>query len=333
MGPADLAKVLGGVEFAIPDEVAVGIDTRDDAAVWRLGDGRVCAQTVDFFTPVVNDPYLFGQIAAANALSDIFAMGLEPAFALSVAAFPCALGIDILADILAGGNEKIEEAGAAVIGGHTVDDDEPKYGFCVTAFGREEDILPNSRAIPGDLLYLTKPLGNGILATALKADLVSESDIADAIESMVRLNRHAAAAAKRAGVRALTDVTGFGLAGHAHEMAAASGVAILLDPSTLPIFETSRAFVEDGIMPAGLQDNKRFLEPRLRIEWDGDPVRMDLLFDPQTSGGLLIPIAPDRLALLERALGDVGELVACVGAVVEGEPGDILLTALTSTDK
>lgn len=277
-------------------------------------------QTVDFFTPIVNDPYLFGQIAAANALSDIYAMGGRPLFALNIVAFPCKLDFYLLAEILRGGKDKVEEAGACIIGGHSVDDDEPKYGLAVTGEVEKERLTTIDKAKPGDFLVLTKPLGLGILATALKADLITEKDIEEPLENAVYLNRGAAEAALQVGVKAVTDVTGFGLLGHLYEMVKASGVAAEVCLEKIPFYPQAVEFIESGIMPAGLHNNRLFLEGKVKVKAGLNPALIDLLYDPQTSGGLLMSVSENRLDDLLRLLKDEAPIGSVVGKVVEGAP-------------
>jgi selenide,water dikinase len=307
------------------ESILVGVETRDDACVYLVRDGLALVQTVDFFTPIVNDPYLFGKITAANALSDIYAMGGEPALALSLVGFPCSLGMDVLAEIVRGGNEVMSEAGVLVLGGHSVDDEEPKYGFAVTGFMDPADVKRNSTAREGDWLYLTKRLGTGILATAIKADMISEDDVMDQLEIAMRLNRAAKNAAIAAHATALTDVTGFGLVGHAHEMAAGAGLAVELFARSVPIDERALEFASMGVMPAGLHDNKRYVEGLFEVEEGVDQTTVDLLFDPQTSGGLLIAVAPENRETLEEELKKHGEPVHCVGRFIAGRAGAVAI--------
>ncbi len=297
----------------------VGLDTPDDAAVYQLDSGKLLVQTVDFFTPIVNDPYLFGQIAAANALSDIYAMGGKPLVALNIVAFPCKLDFSLLSEILRGGKEKVEEAGAFIIGGHSVDDDEPKYGLAVTGEVERERLTTIDQAQPGDFLVLTKPLGLGILATALKADFLTEKDIEEPISKATYLNKGAAEAAAQVGAKAVTDITGFGLLGHLYEMLKASGAGAEINLKEVPYYQKAIEFIESGIIPAGLYDNRRFLEGKVEIASDLSEALVDLLFDPQTSGGLLICISESKLDDLLKLLKDRAPVASVVGRVVEGE--------------
>lgn len=307
------------------ENVLVGVETKDDACVFLLPNGEALVQTVDFFTPIVNDPYLFGQIAAANALSDIYAMGAEPSHALSLIAFPCSIGMDVLLEIVRGGNNKMSEAGATILGGHSVDDDEPKYGFCVVGFSKPENIIRNSTARSGDFLYLTKPLGTGVIATAIKGELITEEDVYEQLEQVIRLNKKAKDAAVASGATALTDVTGFGLVGHAHEMAMGAGISIELFTGNIPVFEKALEFISMGIIPLGLHENKSYMKDMLEVAGEIDSDLMDVLFDPQTSGGLLIAVPEDRVSLLEKELKNRGEIIAQVGRFKDGKAGTVRL--------
>ena len=300
--------------------VLVGIATSDDAGVYRLRDDVALVQTVDFFTPVVDDPFDFGRIAAANALSDVYAMGATPLSALNIAAFPVeALGTEVLARILAGGAATAREAGVAILGGHTVEDDEPKYGMAVTGVVHPDRIVRNAGAQPGDVLFLTKALGTGVLSSALKKDAIDVHGMAAAIASMTALNAGAARARIAAGVHAATDVTGFGLLGHGGELARASRVRVRIVASHVPIFPRVLDLIAVGVMPGGTKNNAR--EHAAFAEFaDGVPeaVRM-VLSDAQTSGGLLIAVPPERADALREALLENGALAAEIGA---GESGN-----------
>ncbi len=305
--------------------VLVGHAASDDAGVYRLSDDLALVQTVDFFTPVVDDPYDFGRIAAANALSDVYAMGGRPLSALNIVAFPVEeLGTEILGRILEGGAAVATEAGVVILGGHTVKDDEPKYGLAVTGTIRPDRVVTNGGARPGDLLLLSKPVGTGVLTTARKRDLIDEGQLAPAIASMARLNDRAAAAMLAHGVHGATDVTGYGLVGHAGEMARASGVALAIDAARVPLFDGVLELVAQGVVPGGSQDNladhARFVEYADRV---GAALRT-VLSDAQTSGGLLIAIAP---AGAERVLADLAGLgtVAVIGEVLPGPAGAVLI--------
>jgi selenide, water dikinase len=292
------------------------METRDDAGYVPFGDGLLL-QSVDFFTPIVDEPYRFGQIAAANSLSDIYAMGGVPLTAMNLVAFPCSLDLGILREVLLGGQSKIEESEAKLCGGHSIQDDEPKYGLSVTGFVEEDKVVRNAGAKVGDALVLTKPLGNGILTTALKKDLVSEDEIGDAIEKAAALNKGAGAAMREVGVSAATDVTGFGLLGHLSEMIEASGVGAVVRRGETPVWERAVPLAAKGCYPGGLDSNLDYLDHHVLA--DGVETE-DLLplFDPQTSGGLLISVSPDRSRALLNALKEHGASGALVGEVVEG---------------
>ncbi len=293
-----------------------GMETRDDAGYVPFGGGLLL-QTADFFTPVVDDPYRFGQIAAANAFSDVYAMGGEPLTALNLVAFPSSLDMGILREILAGGQSKIEESGARLCGGHSVQDEEPKYGLSVTGFVETEGVVRNAGARAGDALVLTKPLGFGILTTALKRDLVSEGEIEDAVESAATLNRAARDAMREVGVSAATDVTGYGLLGHLLELLDASGVGAVVRRGEVPVWERAVPLAEDGVFPGGLKTNREYLAGRVEREGVGEAALLPL-FDPQTSGGLLVAAPEDRARDLVRRLREDGVSAAVVGEVAEG---------------
>jgi selenide,water dikinase len=287
------------------------METRDDAGYGLL------LQSVDFFTSIVDDPYRFGQIAAANALSDIYAMGGVPLTAMNLVAFPCSLDMGILRDILAGGQSKIDESEARLCGGHTIQDDEPKYGLSVTGFVEEDRVVRNAGAKAGDALVLTKPLGVGILTTALKRDLVTEAEIEDAVETAAKLNQGAAAAMREAPVSAATDVTGFGFLGHLSEMLEASSVGAIVRRRDVPVWEKAVPLAADGCYPGGLNNNREYLGNRVRVDGVGAEDVLPL-FDPQTSGGLLVAVPQDRSEEFVRYLEKHGAVAAEVGEVVEG---------------
>jgi selenide,water dikinase len=295
----------------------VGHDTSDDAAAYQLAPDLVLVQTVDFFTPVVDDPFLFGQIAAANALSDIYAMGARPLLALNIVGFPSCLGEDVLREILRGGAEKVKEAGALLAGGHSINDEEPKYGLAVTGTARPEEIWSNGGARPGDDLILTKPLGTGVFLTAYKVDLAPLDEFDRVATSMATLNAAAAAAARKIGVSACTDITGFGLLGHAYEMAKASNVDIIFYLSEIPFFPGARDLARQGLVPAGTYRNREYLAGKVELPPGLEDDVSDLLFDPQTSGGLLFAVSADRSSLLLEELSRSGIHAARVGRVEE----------------
>ena len=292
------------------------METRDDAGYIPFGGGLLL-QTADFFTTIVDDPYRFGQIAAANAFSDVYAMAGEPLTALNLVAFPCSLDLGILREILAGGRSKIEEAGARLCGGHSVQDEEPKYGLSVTGFVEEDRVVRNVGARAGDALVLTKPLGLGILTTALKRDLLSENDIEDAVEAASRLNRAARDAMREISPSAATDVTGYGVLGHLSEMLEASEVGAVVRRGEVPVWERAVPLAAGGCYPGGLESNREYLEDRVRADGvaAGDLLP---LYDPQTSGGLLVAVPHEDARRFVRLLEERGATGAVVGEVVEG---------------
>jgi selenide,water dikinase len=298
------------------DGFVSGMETRDDAGYVPFGGGLLL-QTADFFTPIVDDPYRFGQIAAANAFSDVYAMGGEPLTALNLVAFPCSLDLGILREILAGGQSKIEESGARLCGGHSVQDDEPKYGLSVTGFVAEDEVVRNAGARVGDALVLTKPLGLGILTTALKRDLVSEEEIEDAVETASRLNRGARDAMRELSPSAATDVTGYGLLGHLSEMLEASGVGALVRRGEAPVWERAVPLASGGCYPGGLESNRDYLEGRVTADGVGTDDLLPL-YDPQTSGGLLVAVPQEKVAEFVRYLRDHGTGGSVIGEVIEG---------------
>ena len=306
-------------------KVLVGHATSDDAGVYRLNAELALVQTVDFFTPVVDDPYDFGRIAAANALSDVYAMGGTPLTALNVVAFPVeTLGTEILAEILSGGAAVAAQANVVILGGHTVKDDEPKYGLAVTGTIRPEGVVRNEGARPGDLLLLSKPVGTGILTTARKRDLITDAALAPAIEQMARLNDRAARAMLAHGVHAATDVTGYGLVGHAGEMARASNVALAFDARRVPLFAGVLDLIAQDAVPGGTRDN---LADHARFTEYADDVaeaHRIALSDAQTSGGLLIAVPRAGAQRVLAELADLGT-VAIVGEVLDGPAGAVLV--------
>jgi len=304
-------------------KVLVGIETADDAGVYLLNDETALIQTLDFFTPIVDDPYLFGQIAAANSLSDVYAMGGKPLTAMNIVAFPvCRLDADVLLAILSGGQQKIAEAGAVMVGGHTIDDDEPKYGLSVTGVVHPSRVLTNAGAQPGDALILTKAIGTGVLYTAMRAELFADG-VAAAAQSMAQLNRYAAEVMEKFTVHSCTDITGFGMLGHAFEMASASGVVMEIDSGAVPLLPESAAAAAMGLVPAGAYANREYLK---MISFEpGVPVNLqDLLFDPQTSGGLLVCLPPEQADAMLQEMKAAGVAKASrIGKVVKKGKGQI----------
>lgn len=280
--------VLPGIPRLSDPNVLVGFDTADDAGVYRLNPECALVQTVDFFTPIVDDPFTFGRIAAANALSDVYAMGGRPLTALSILCYPAKGDLDDLQEILRGGAETMIDAGCVVIGGHSVNDDEIKFGYSVTGLVHPEKVWANAGARPGDVLSLTKPLGTGVIGTAIKRGLAHDDHIAAAVESMARLNR-----TENVEAHACTDITGFGLLGHAREMALASGVTLEIDSSRVPLLPGALDYSLAGAHPGGLHNNRNFASCAVRFLSNLAPEVEALLYDPQTSGGLLLSQSPE----------------------------------------
>lgn len=301
----------------------VGTETFDDAGVYRISADLALVQTVDFFPPVVDDAFIYGQIAAANALSDVYAMGGTPKTALGLVGFPDdKLPLSILSRILAGGAERIHAAGAVLVGGHTVRDTEIKYGLAVTGFVHPDRVTPNTGAKPGEVLFLTKKLGTGFVTTAHKRRSCPDGLLSEACSSMTALNATGAAAIAELGVRAATDITGFGLAGHANELAAGSGVTLRLHLNALPIFEGAAALVKAGHHTRASKTNAENVANVLRVEGILDPILKEFLFDAQTSGGLLLSVPAEHAPRAAEVLERHGVLVAArVGEVLERQPG------------
>ena len=298
------------------DRVLVDYRTSDDAGVYRIGERRALVQTVDFFTPIVDDPFVYGQIAAANAVSDVYAMGGRPLTALAIAAFPRTLEHEVVGRIFAGGLAKLKEAGVALLGGHTVQDQEVKFGYAVTGEVDPERMLTNAGARPGDVLILTKAIGTGVIATAGKFDRAIAGAVDGAIASMTTLNKAAAEALERLGgaVHACTDITGFGLIGHASEMAAASGCSLEIDASAVPLLPGARELATANL-PGGGKTNRQHFAGRVRVASAVESPVADLLFDPQTSGGLLVAVAPDEAETALQQLTRAAAASAVIGRV------------------
>jgi len=299
-----------------------------DAGIYRIAPDKALVQTVDFFTPIVDDPYIFGQIAAANALSDVYAMGGKPLTALNIICFPVSCHpLEIMESILRGGYDKVNEAEAVVVGGHSVEDPEPKYGLAVTGLVDPGKLITGSGARPGEYLILTKPLGTGIIATALKGEMLKENEAVEAIIGMTALNAGASAAMAEAGASACTDVTGFSFLGHLHEMLLSSGVGAEIEYAKVPLYPAVKDMVAMGMIPAGAYRNLEYIQSNL--EWQGpEDQREDaliILADPQTSGGLLISIAEEKLELLQNAFGRQNQSWHIVGRITEAPAGEILL--------
>ena len=271
----------------------VGLHTHDDAGVYKLNEETALVQTLDFFTPMVDDPYLFGQIAATNAINDVYAMGAKPLLAMNVVCFPECEEMSLLAEILQGGLSKVKEAGALLVGGHTVDDNEPKYGLSVTGLIHPKKIICNSAARPGDRLYLSKPLGNGVITTAIKAEMAEAGDVAEAIHWMTTLNQAGGEVMQQCGVKAATDITGFGFLGHLYEMAAASNVEVEVYVQMIPFMGGALSYAGLGLIPAGAYNNRAYLADKVLYEDEIEPDCRELLFSPETAGGLLMAVAAE----------------------------------------
>ena len=298
----------------------VGTQVPDDAAVYKLNDEVALIQTVDFFPPIVDDPYRFGQIAAANALSDIYAMGGTPLTALNIVCFPCKnLGVEILKEILRGGAEKVLEGGGLLVGGHSINDEEPKYGLAVTGIAHPQQIWAKGGAIPGQLLVLTKPLGSGVITTALKGQLLQEEEAEEMMNWMATLNKGGMEAGREHNIKACTDITGFGLLGHAMEMAEASKLTFSFNAASIPLVFPALELAEKGILPGGALANRRHLQEKICFAGiDADSPLVDLLFDPQTSGGLLMVVPQENCSSLLESLKSRGfDRAAVVGEVTE----------------
>jgi len=305
----------------------LGFETNDDAAVYRLSDDVAALLTIDFFTPIVDDPYDFGRITAANALSDIYAMGGTPLTALNMLAFPCAMGADVVGEVVRGGAEKVTEAGAVTVGGHTIDDKEPKFGLSVFGVVHPDKVVRNRGVAPGDALVLTKPIGTGLWGTALKRGLVDEDDAREVIESMAALNKAACEAMVEVGVHAATDVTGFGLLGHLHEMMQASGCSAHVTLGSVPLFERALEWARGGVVPGRTAEVIAWADGF--VEWRHPADRdlwMQVLCDPQTSGGLLIAVSEDAVDQLRVALEIRGVAASLVARALAGPAGAITVT-------
>jgi len=300
-------------------DLLVGLDDPDDAAVWRLDDERALVITTDFFTPVVDDPYDYGAIAATNALSDVYAMGGQPFLALNIAALPANLPTEIGAEIMRGGAEKVREAGAVMAGGHTIQDNEPKYGLIAIGFVEPERMITKNGARPGDQLVLSKPLGFGTITTALKRGLANPDDVKEAVGWMKRLNRSASELALEFGVRGGTDVTGFSLLGHGVEMANASGAAFRFYTDKIPFTRGAQHYADNFIFPGGSSDNRIYYGPHVYFANGISEASQMLLFDAQTSGGLLLSVPTEKISLLLEQSAQIDQPMWVIGEVIEGE--------------
>ena len=327
MAPEALAQVLRPLHNLFNSnhhpELLVGLHVADDSAIYKLNAEQAIVNTIDFFTPVVDDPYDYGAIAAANSMSDVYAMGGEVLFALNVGAFPDSMDPAIITEILRGGTEKVIEAGAVVAGGHTLNDDEPKYGLAVTGLVHPERFFTKGGARPGDVLVLSKPLGTGTISTALKRGIAGPAQVAEMVDWMKRLNRGIAQAAQAAGgIKAVTDITGFGLLGHAMEMAKASGCKFVFEINRVPLMNGAITYAADFVFPGGAANNKMYFEPEVSFAPDIPDHRQWLLWDPQTSGGLLIAVPAERLDEFQHACGDQPAWV--IGQVDSGAGIEVL---------
>ncbi len=302
----------------------MGLAVPDDATVYRLNEEQAAVLTVDFFAPLVDDPYDYGAVAAANAMSDIYAMGGEVLLALNVAAFPEDMSPQVIAEILRGGADKVAEAGGLIAGGHTIIDREPKYGLCVMGLVHPQQVLTKAAARPGDRLLLTKPLGTGIITTAAKGNRAQASHLHAAIESMKCLNRHPSHIGRQVGAHAMTDVTGFGLLGHAQEMAAASGVALRIVASRVPVLEGALEYAAQGITTGGEARNRAYFGERVRLQEGIGQELIRVLFDPQTSGGLLFTGPPEAAASAAQRFAESGLSLWEIGQVIAGEGVEVV---------
>ncbi len=320
-----MAAALEKLPAITDPRVLVGFNTSDDAGVIKISDDLALVHTVDIFTPIVDDPYQYGLIAAANALSDIYAMGATPLSALNIVGFPKNLfPMELLGDILKGGADKTQEAGISIIGGHTISDDELKYGLAVTGLIHPDKIITNNGAKPGDVLLLTKPIGTGTITTALKAGKGSEEMEQNVCLVMAKLNQKAAEICSDIGVHACTDVTGFGLVGHAYEMAQGSKNGIILNYEKIPVLPDALVTAEKGFVPGGTKSNRLYVGLDVDMGKYG-AFEESILFDPQTSGGLLIAVNPDKAKALENALNSAGISAPVIGQVIKEHPGKVMI--------
>ncbi|GAB6098497.1 selenide, water dikinase SelD [Halanaerocella petrolearia] len=310
------------MEFpGVNEDLLVGFDKADDAVAYKLKNNQVLIQSVDFFTPVVDDPYLFGQIAATNALSDIYAMGAKPLLAMNIVGFPSCLDQEILQQILQGGADQIAIADAIVAGGHTIEDEEPKYGLAATGVVEPDKLITNSNAQLGDKLILTKPIGMGVVTSALKGGLIEENSNQPAIKAMTTLNDKPVDLMHQYEVNACTDITGFGLLGHIWELAEGSGVEITIEANEIPFFAKAKEYAAMGLVPEGAYRNQEYLTEEVSFISKVNEVVKDLLFDPQTSGGLLISVSQEKVADLLIDLYQVGvDGATVIGEVTGSEP-------------
>lgn len=325
LGPGVLHNVLQNLPKFNNPNLLVGFDTSDDACVYKINDSLVAIQTVDFFPPMIDDPYLFGQIAAANALSDVYAMGGSPATAMNLMCFPSCLEISIMQSILEGGYSKVMEAGAVIAGGHTITDPTPKYGLCVTGFAHPNDILTNSNAKTGDVLVLTKPIGLGIMNTAAKAQLLDANQLKKITDIMITLNKYAKESMEGLDVHACTDITGFSLTGHSYEMASGSNKSIEIYTDAIPKLDEALEFAALGIIPEGMYNNLDYLSDKFTYMNNLPQNLKDLLLDPQTSGGLLISLPEKDAKIFLSRMEKYTPWSRIIGQVTDKKSKDLLI--------
>jgi selenide,water dikinase len=318
MGHEALTQVLRHLPEITDKNLLVGTKHADDAGVYKLTEELAVINTLDFFPPIIDDPYTFGQISAANALSDVYAMGGIPRLAMNIVAFPASLDLSILQEIINGSTDKLKEAGVILIGGHSIEDKEIKYGLSVTGLVHPQKVVTNAGAKPGDKLILTKPIGVGVITTALKNGKVKPEDVQDAVDSMKTLNDKVSQIMQEVGVNACTDITGFGLLGHAMEMAEASSVSMMLAVKDIPFFSNALLLVKKTKNhPKTIKSNKTYLSDKVKISDSVTPEQINLLYDPQTSGGLLIAVSPDKSQMLFELFDTAKASVSVVGEIVE----------------
>ena len=326
MGHESLTQVLRHLPEVTDKNLLVGIKSADDAGVYKLTEELAIINTLDFFPPIIDDPYTFGQIAAVNALSDVYAMGGAPRLAMNIVAFPAGLDLSILEEIINGSMNKLSEAGVLLVGGHSIEDKEIKYGLSVTGLVHPKRVITNAGAKPGDMLILTKPIGVGVITTALKRRKIEPDEVKDAIDSMKALNDKASLIMQEVGVNACTDITGFGLLGHAMEMAEASNMAMTFKVKEIPFFPKAVELVKKSANhPKTIKSNKEYLANKIRIADDIKPEYENLLHDPQTSGGLLISVSPEKFQNLLERLSIAGVQASVVGEVTKKRDGAVII--------
>ena len=324
LSSAKLAKVLEKLPKVHNENLLVGTETSDDAGVYKLNDQLAIIQTVDFFTPIVDDPYTFGVIAATNALSDVYAMGGDPITALNIVCFPNRIDLSVLGEILRGGLDKAKEAGAIIVGGHTIEDDEPKYGLAVTGVISPDKVLKNYGTKVGDVLILTKPLGIGIISTAMKSGAASNQSKEKVIKSMTTLNKYSSEIVRKYKINACTDVTGFGLMGHSYEMASSSNVTIELDKEKIPYIDEAKEYAQKEFLPGGMYNNMEHLKGKYEFI-DIPEYLSNIVFDPQTSGGLLVACSEEDAQEILKELNQLEIKSSIIGKVIEKQEKAIIL--------